>query len=866
MHPFKNFLFILVFTWAGLAAANVKPKILIVFDTSGSMLQDANNNWQTGDGSTLCQSRGNQSRIYQLKTALFDVLQGMGAEEVDFALATFPMFIDPSRQPFCPLGSLNTCNNNNPCTLPGETCNWVMVGGKYVRACVSTCQSTPSCSGHYFTGAGTLSEIPSFNSCKSADGSDCRYGCKISTHNPNNQTNANCGDKSNPCSAWYSKLSEEVLKVSFAGTAPEKVMRYFDELEDTDAAPPLQNPEIRAGNGWWTPLGKTLFYAYGYFHKEIIPNIPAHEKPCQNLVIAFFTDGAETCNMNTSDAFYPPKWAKNLYDNLKVVTHTVAIDDKSPLLQDIATAGKGSYHDVHGTTSELKAAFLDIIAQSLPPHEVCNGIDDDCDQLADEDFPLKGKPCNNGELGECYKTGIYVCKNDQTGVVCNAGAGQKKTEICDGKDNDCDGAIDEDIPGGCIPCVAQPEICNKKDDDCDGKIDEDIPSQPCGVDIGECKPGKIKCVDGKLICDGGTAPKAEECNGLDDDCDTFRDGMTRECYDFPSGCEKLKDGSWDCKGMCKPGIQTCNAVNDNGTWKGVWENQCSGAIGPSTEVCDGFDNDCDGQKDEEAICPGGGQCIEGQCSRRCGSGEFDCPLGQLCINGWCLKDPCDPEECGKQGWVCKSGQCTDPCKGASCGKYEICKGGACIDQSCYNPQNPCPAGKTCIQGQCLADPCANVSCSENEFCLDGHCQALCDSHTCPQGEQCTLNEENGTKSVQCMPDPCWGVQCKSGFACKNGQCEVDPCNAVFCDTGLVCKNGTCVADICEKVTCPMYYTCNAGSCIPSDTVRTSELFASGNGGCSCSIGSEEPPPFSLDLILFWVGCIFFVLRLKNRRS
>ncbi|MFZ8804381.1 MAG: MopE-related protein, partial [Candidatus Calescibacterium sp.] len=42
------------------------------------------------------------------------------------------------------------------------------------------------------------------------------------------------------------------------------------------------------------------------------------------------------------------------------------------------------------------------------------------------------------------RTGQYVCKADGSGTQCNAVAGAPTTEICDGKDNDCDGERDED--------------------------------------------------------------------------------------------------------------------------------------------------------------------------------------------------------------------------------------------------------------------------------------------------------------------------------------------------------------------------------------------------------------------------------------
>jgi hypothetical protein len=79
--------------------------------------------------------------------------------------------------------------------------------------------------------------------------------------------------------------------------------------------------------------------------------------------------------------------------------------------------------------------------QVLPTAEICDGKDNDCDGQTDEGFNV-GQICTVG-LGECARTGQFVCKTDGSGTECNVVAGTPTEEICDGKDNDCDGKVDE---------------------------------------------------------------------------------------------------------------------------------------------------------------------------------------------------------------------------------------------------------------------------------------------------------------------------------------------------------------------------------------------------------------------------------------
>lgn len=139
----------------------------------------------------------------------------------------------------------------------------------------------------------------------------------------------------------------------------------------------------------------------------------------------------------------------------------------------------------------------------LPTKELCNSIDDDCDGKVDNGFERAGAKCFAGE-GECRVAGTYACSPDGSQSLCSAEAKAPQPEVCDNRDNDCDGEIDEGEMAGtgdscrtgqlgacaagtkqcvkgtieCVPNqVASVEICNKIDDDCDGKVDDDCISE-----------------------------------------------------------------------------------------------------------------------------------------------------------------------------------------------------------------------------------------------------------------------------------------------------------------------------------------------------------------------------------------------------
>src|SRR3989344_466993 len=143
--------------------------------------------------------------------------------------------------------------------------------------------------------------------------------------------------------------------------------------------------------------------------------------------------------------------------------------------------------------------------------EECNDIDDDCDGIVDE----IEESCGDNDIGAC-QLGTKTCKN--------------------GKWGSCKGVIYPEI-----------EVCDGKDNDCNGKTDENL-IESCGANKGVCISGTMACSNGKWSeCSGNyVGPKEEECNGVDDNCDgkidekiecSCTNGQTMECASNVGACE-----------------------------------------------------------------------------------------------------------------------------------------------------------------------------------------------------------------------------------------------------------------------------------------------------------------------------------------
>ena len=317
--------------------------------------------------------------------------------------------------------------------------------------------------------------------------------------------------------------------------------------------------------------------------------------------------------------------------------------------------------------------------------EICNGVNDDCDDDTDEDSCDDDDPCTVDE--ECIDSACYsspkcddgnVCTND----TCKAESGECKhaanSEFCD--DNDACTTGDSCVQAACVGVGVL---------DCsDGN---DCTEDTCESDSGCLDPEPLTgtdCSDGSLCttedkCEQGVCVgAATECDDdnvcTDDSCDEI-DG---QCINFPNelACDDLDPCTKD--DMC--GAGTCQGVPDD--------------------------------------CDDGNQCTENWCQEGVGCQTANVEDGTGCDDGeecW-VGDTC-------QSAVCESGVelnlCDDDndCTADSCKPKIGCQNDAVDDGLGCDDKDACTPTDSCQGGVCLGQ--GDVDCDDQVLCTDDSCVA-----------------------------------------------------------------------------------------------------------------------------------------------
>jgi len=309
----------------------------------------------------------------------------------------------------------------------------------------------------------------------------------------------------------------------------------------------------------------------------------------------------------------------------------------------------------------------------------CDGYDDDCDGRVDENYVPEVTQCGGGS---CGGTGMTSCVDGEIVDSCDAGGGTGGgggsgggDASCDGVDDDCDGQIDEDyasqpttcgigacsangasacvngaLVDSCVPGAASgnDSSCNGVDDDCDGNSDEAFATTVTTCGVGACAAsGTTSCVAGGVLdsCAPGS-PNADDssCNGVDDDCDGSSD-------------EAFVGAATTC------GVGACAASGATSCVAGGVLDSCTpGPAASSDASCDGIDDDCSGQSDED-FTPVATTCEVLGCSAtgtlQCNPGgvlQDTCPTAPVCVAEATCNDDVDND--GDGLFDCDDGDCT----------------------------------------------------------------------------------------------------------------------------------------------------------------------------------------------------------------
>ncbi len=375
---------------------------------------------------------------------------------------------------------------------------------------------------------------------------------------------------------------------------------------------------------------------------------------------------------------------------------------------------------------------------------------------------------------------------------------------------------------------------------------------PC-TDNGQCQGNgseDARCVASTTVAFCGTAcsdtkdcPSGYACESITDVADQTVDqcvpvdkqGASRICSCTGNavelGLSALCQSAQGCSGSAK-----CEVVDEPAT-----------CLAPAavTETCDGVDNDCDGDVDEDA-CDDGNPCTTDLCTKNSACdhvpADLSCDDGDVCTQ----TDGCDNGKCVGTDLI----DCSDdnPCTKDLCDAKTGCYLDKLTDSAAApvpcDDNNVCTTDDACDQGNCLpgaatqcddTNSCTNDSCDQLKGCVFTNNKVPCsDGDACTTGDQCESGACVALGKLPCNDgNPCTDDSCDAKAGCSNTN------NTKLCNDGNVCtqvdlcKSGTCLpgaATVCDDGN-----LCTTDSCDPVKGCVTSNTTTPCTDGSVCTV-------------------------------